>query len=132
MTSHLFVYGSLMSRAARATGNRLRREARLLGEASLPGRLYRVSWYPAAVESRVPGELVHGELYALTSPAASLKWLDVYEGIRPGHAAGGDYRRVERNVRLVQGGEVLAWVYLWQRPVAGLQRVPDGRWASGG
>ena len=41
-------------------GERLRREARLVGEATIPGRLYKISWYPGVVASPEPGERVHG------------------------------------------------------------------------
>ena len=34
------------------------------------------------------GSLVHGEVYALKTPAVTLKWLDAYEGILPGRAGG--------------------------------------------
>ena len=50
MNPHLFVYGSLMSAAAHAMGERLRREARLVGEATIQGRLHR----SAGIRARSP------------------------------------------------------------------------------
>jgi hypothetical protein len=44
MNPHLFVYGSLMSTAGHAMGERPRREARLVGEATIRGKLHRISW----------------------------------------------------------------------------------------
>lgn len=128
MNPHLFVYGSLMSTAGHAMGARLRAEARLLGAATIAGRLYRVSWYPGAVESADPTQQVHGEVYALGDPARSLAWLDEYEGIVPDDGEGGEYRRLERRVRLAAGEELAAWVYLLQKDTAGLPPVLDGRW----
>ena len=63
---------------------RLRTEARLIGAATIQGRLYRVSWYPGVVDSADPGQRVHGEVYALADPVKALAWLDAYEGIVPG------------------------------------------------
>jgi gamma-glutamylcyclotransferase (GGCT)/AIG2-like uncharacterized protein YtfP len=129
MTPHLFVYGTLLSSAAHPMGARLRREARLIGEASVAGRLYSLGRYPGLVETTDPASCVHGEVYALNSPAASLRWLDAYEGIA-GTPAAGEYERCERRVRLASGGEVTAWVYLYRAPVQGLPAIADGRWTG--
>jgi gamma-glutamylcyclotransferase (GGCT)/AIG2-like uncharacterized protein YtfP len=129
MNAHLFVYGTLMAAARHPKGERLRGEARLIGEASVPGRLYRVSTYPGLVWGD-PRARVHGEVYALSNPAASFKWLDAYEGIVAAEPKGNQYERVERPVRLASGEEVTAWVYLYLRDVAGLRAIPSGRWTS--
>ena len=100
MNAHLFVYGSLMSTARHRMGERLRAEARLIGPATMQGRLYRVSWYPGVSESTDPEQRVHGELYALDTPSHALAWLDAYEGVAPGSRESGEYTRVERPVRL--------------------------------
>lgn len=129
MNSKLFVYGTLMSTAGHANGARLGAEARSLGPATIPGRLYRVGWYPGLVEA-TDGALVHGEVYELGDPAASLPWLDAYESIDPADIAGSEYERVERPVRLKSGETVTAWVYLYRRDVSGLELMPDGRWVA--
>ncbi len=129
MNPHLFVYGSLMSSAGHAMGERLRREARLVGEATIQGRLYKISWYPGAVASGDPGERVHGEVYALDNPGRALAWLDDYEGIAPGNPDPSEYERAERPVRLASG-EVLAWVYLYRGDVAKLSQILDGHWVA--
>ena len=128
MNPHLFVYGSLMSSAGHPMGERLRREARLIGEATILGCLYRISWYPGVVASRDPGERVHGEVYALDNPARALAWLDEYEGIVLGGPKPVEYQRLERPVRLPSGDEIMAWVYLYRAEVAGLNAIPGGRW----
>jgi gamma-glutamylcyclotransferase (GGCT)/AIG2-like uncharacterized protein YtfP len=75
---------------------------------------------------------VHGEAYALDAPAASLEWLDAYEGIVPGDGARNAYARVERRARLISGEEVPVWVYVYLKPVAASRLIPGGRWAVGG
>ena len=129
MNAHLFVYGSLMSAARHPMGERLAREARLIGEASMRGRLYRVSTYPGLVGGDAHAR-VHGEVYALNAPAVSLKWLDAYEGIVPGDRERSQYERAERQVLLASGEEIAAWVYLYLRDVARLRAIPHGRWMA--
>ena len=126
MNPHLFVYGTLLSTAGHPMGARLGREARLLGEASLPGQLYRLGRYPGLVEAGSGEDRVHGEVYVLNSPATSLKWLDGYEGIVPGSPQN-EYVRVERTVRQAAGGELAAWVYLYNKRPPG-QPIAGGRW----
>jgi gamma-glutamylcyclotransferase (GGCT)/AIG2-like uncharacterized protein YtfP len=128
MNPHLFVYGSLLSTAGHAKGDRLRDEARLIGAATIAAHLYRYSWYPVAIEGDGPAGRVHGELYALADPALSLIWLDAYEGLPAGKTVGDEYHRVERSARLEAGCEMRAWVYLYRKDASGLEPVPDGRW----
>jgi gamma-glutamylcyclotransferase (GGCT)/AIG2-like uncharacterized protein YtfP len=131
MNSHLFVYGSLVAAAGHVQGARLRQEAMLVGPATIAGRLYRVSWYPALRPALAANDCVHGEVYRLNDAVKSLAWLDEYEGIVPGGtsaAAADEYARAEREVMLADGGVVLAWVYVYQRAVPEDARVADGRW----
>ena len=130
MNPHLFVYGTLLSTAVHPNGARLRREARLISTASIPGRLYRIKHYPGLVEGTDPNELVHGEVHALNNPVSALTWLDAYEGIEPGKEDQSEYERVERPVRPVSGEHVTAWVYLYRKDVAPFRLIADGRWLS--
>lgn len=112
-------------------GGRLRREARLLGPAHMAGRLHKVSWYPGLRPAELATDVVHGELYLLADPAHALRWLDEYEGIRPGGtsaAASDEYIRAERPVTLADGTIVVANVYLYQRPLPLSTWMRDGRW----
>jgi gamma-glutamylcyclotransferase (GGCT)/AIG2-like uncharacterized protein YtfP len=121
----LFVYGTLLTGARHPMGERLRREADLLGEAWTRGRLYSLGCYPGLVESGAEGDVVHGEVYALQNPASALKWLDAYEGIRPGSPA--EYERVEREITLAAGTSLGAWVYLYRRSTGPRPPIPGGR-----
>jgi gamma-glutamylcyclotransferase (GGCT)/AIG2-like uncharacterized protein YtfP len=126
---HLFVYGTLLSGARHPMGERLRREARLLGEASVAGRLYSLGQYPGLVEdAAAEGCVVHGEVYALDNPAAALTWLDAYEGIHPDSPP--EYERVERKVQLVCGATLGAWVYLYCGRLGLQGPIPGGRWLA--
>jgi gamma-glutamylcyclotransferase (GGCT)/AIG2-like uncharacterized protein YtfP len=131
MNPHLFVYGTLLSRAGHPRGAQLGREARLLGEAAIQGcRLYGLGRYPGLVEAADAPGLVHGEVFALDSPSASLRWLDAYEGIVPGNPDRSDYQRVERLVELATGATLTAWVYLYRKDVQRFRPIPEGRWLA--
>jgi len=136
MNAHLFVYGTLLAGAGHPMAARLQREARVLGPATMRGRLYSLGRYPGLVETRValltgePQCRVHGEVYALNAPAATLRWLDAYEGIVPHRPDLSPYERVKRPVRVDAGGELDAWVYLYRRSVRALPEVEGGRWQS--
>jgi len=128
MNALLFVYGSLLSRVQHPMGTRLRREARVLGAATIQGRLYSLGRYPGLVEAVEGLYPVHGEVYDLKIPAASLQWLDAYEGIVPGKPDRSPYERLERPVRLASGAMLVAWVYLYRRNVRTRREVPSGCW----
>ena len=127
---HLFVYGTLMSGSGHPMAARLGRESRLLGPARIRGRLYSLGWYPALVETGPDDGDVHGEVYALTSPEASFRWLDAYEGIVRGQEDRSDYARVERPVLMAAGHEMKAWVYLYRAPIKGAPAIDSGRWVT--
>jgi gamma-glutamylcyclotransferase (GGCT)/AIG2-like uncharacterized protein YtfP len=131
---HVFVYGTLMASATGTLGRdmrlRLRREARLIGPATIRGRLYDLGRYPAFVASSEPADIVYGELLELTDAAVSLPWLDAYEGVERGTQAIGEYLRVRVTAALASGDTQDSWVYEFNRPVVGLPRVRSGRWKS--
>jgi len=115
------VYGTLKSRFQNRYARRLRREARLLGRAYMPGRLYRIRWYPGMRKPLDPKDLVRGELYRLLQPSKTLEALDGYEGEH-------HYRR-ELHRATLENGEVLrAWVYMYRQPRPEDCRVASGEW----
>ncbi len=119
----LFVYGTLKRNAGHIAHRKLQSWAQYVSEATFQGRLYRVSWYPAAVPSQVPGEIVPGEIYRLSDPPHLLRQLDRYEGC-VGKAS--EYERCECSVRLPGGDSLCAWIYLYRRATDGLDRIESG------
>ncbi|MGA0846036.1 MAG: gamma-glutamylcyclotransferase family protein, partial [Luteolibacter sp.] len=108
----IFVYGTL--RRGGCNHHRLD-EASFVARATLPGRLYRIDWYPGMVADANAGEVV-GEIYQIdTSMLASL---DDYEGP--------EYQREIMNLRILPdldadsskhpSQHATAWVWLWQEP----------------
>ena len=133
VTPHLFVYGTLMSSATGALGQaeraRLAGEARTLGPATMAAaRLYDLGRYPALAETGKTADTVHGEALTLADPQRTLAWLDDYEGFIPGDYNLSEYARLERQIRLADGAELAAWVYIFRRDVAALRPITGGRW----
>ena len=132
MGQYLFVYGTLMAadrgRLGQAQRERLGREAHGLGPATTFGRLFGLGRYPGLVASDDAADIVHGEVFELADPDESLRWLDVYEGIRPGKRGRAEYARIERPVVLAAGRELIAFVYVYRRDVANARLLQGGRW----
>jgi gamma-glutamylcyclotransferase (GGCT)/AIG2-like uncharacterized protein YtfP len=130
--AHLFVYGTLMTRARGSLGAdmraRLKETSISLGDATIPGRLFDMGTFPVMIEAAARSDVVHGEMLHLRDPEAAFHWLDPYEGITPGHRRAGEYDRVRRTVQLASGEDVIAWVYLYVAEVSGLPAIPSGRW----
>jgi gamma-glutamylcyclotransferase (GGCT)/AIG2-like uncharacterized protein YtfP len=132
MNPLLFVYGTLMSTAASTLGRdmrlRLRREARVVGPASIQGQLFDRGRFPVLIFNSGALDRVHGELIEISNPAATFPWLDAYEGIGRNAAGTDEYERLERSVDQAASGTTTAWVYVYNKPVTGLPRIASGRW----
>jgi len=117
----LFVYGTLKSTFRNRYARRLRREALLAGRATMPGRLYRIRWYPGMRPPRVSADVVTGELYRLRQPAKTLEVLDEYED---------DYRRELRRATLETGQSFPAWVYIYRHRRPEDRYIASGEWPT--
>ncbi|EPR17028.1 gamma-glutamylcyclotransferase [Sphingobium indicum] len=123
----LFVYGTLRPGCDDPMARWLRDAARHVGPAVAQGGLYRVAAYPGFV----PGEAgdVAGDLFALADPGAVLAALDDYEECAAHFARPHEYRRERLTVR-GENGPVEAWTYIYNRDVAGLERIESGDFLS--
>jgi gamma-glutamylcyclotransferase (GGCT)/AIG2-like uncharacterized protein YtfP len=93
----------------------------LLGPARMPGRLYRIRWYPGMLPPRGPEDVVSGELYKLRQPPKTLKTLDEYEE---------NYRRELHHATLESGPAFRAWVYVYRIRLSEDRRLPTGHWPN--
>jgi gamma-glutamylcyclotransferase (GGCT)/AIG2-like uncharacterized protein YtfP len=125
MAELLFVYGTLRQGAEHPMHTLLAEHASLIGKARLQGRLYAVDGYPALVLSDSQDEQVEGELYRLHGPGI-LTALDDYEECSDRFTEPREYRRARIPVTLDDGYTVSAWAYLYNRSLAGLERIDCG------
>lgn len=121
----LFVYGTLRRGFPHPMQRDLERHAEWVDHGRLAGELFDLGGYPAAVADPGAESWVHGDLYRLFDPESAFMVLDQYEGCAPGRDDG-EYRREVRHVDSERQGTCRAWVYLYNRPVAGLPRVASG------
>jgi gamma-glutamylcyclotransferase (GGCT)/AIG2-like uncharacterized protein YtfP len=124
MTSHLFVYGTLMSGGE--NHHLLVRKAELIGPGRMRGRFFLVDYYPGLVESDDPGDIVVGEVWRLLEPEI-LHELDELEGCTEVPPL---FIRASRTVTTDGDGMLSAWVYVYARSTAGLPPIPSGDWRA--
>jgi gamma-glutamylcyclotransferase (GGCT)/AIG2-like uncharacterized protein YtfP len=115
----VFVYGTLRRGAAQHA--RIA-DAIFLAHGFVRGRLYGLGAYPGAVLGGPARDRIAGEVFRLRRPVRDLAALDAYEGLVPE----GEYRRVRCSVATRRLGRVRAWIYVYDRAVAGLAVIPGG------
>jgi gamma-glutamylcyclotransferase (GGCT)/AIG2-like uncharacterized protein YtfP len=130
MLDRLFVYGTLMRGYDHPMARRLSDNADYLGTATMPGRLYKVAHYPGLIEAAAASDRVLGDVFRLHRPSELLAELDDYEGCGAGCEQPAPYRREIARVTLAAGGELEAYVYIYNFDVARLRHIPSGRFAD--
>ena len=124
----LFVYGTLMQGFENPIRNQFLQGSRLLGKGSVLGRLFRVSYYPAALPSSNPSDVIHGEIYQIRDPNL---WslLDQYEGVDLSPPC--EYVRAMTS--MVQSNNPTlsrVWIYWYNWALNPEQRIPSGSFTS--
>ena len=125
MSEHVFFYGTLMSPFNRPGRQRVNPKLTYLGRGTIRAALFDLGIYPAAVPAD-DQSLVWGEVYDADDTPAVLAALDELEGYRHGEPERSLYRRVMTDVTLEDGRLHPAWVYFYNAPLGGAQRIPSG------
>jgi len=121
---YFFAYGTLRRGARKDLLDFVGSQAKLLGRATAPGRLYDLGDYPGMLDPVSGEDRVLGDLYELDDAESSLERIDEYEGCEPNDR--GAFRRCRRTVRLEGLGQVEACTYLYQGSVSERQRIESG------
>lgn len=126
MTSHLFIYGTLLRGIGHPMHELLEQHSRLIGHGYINGNLYEITDYPALVLSNNAKKIVWGEIYQIQNEPELFKYLDEYEGCAAHSRRPHEYQR--DLVSIHDSGQhcLLAWAYLYKQPVAHLQLIPNG------
>lgn len=106
----------------------LANSAELRQTGTMPGLLYKVANYPAAVYMKNDTHSVKGEVYALKQPASIWTILDDYEECSPAFPTPHEYQRCQRLINLADGNSLLCWVYLYNRPIQDLEWIASGNY----
>ena len=119
----IFVYGTLRRDTNSEMSHLLVKQAEFVDDATYQGKLYKVDYYPGAVPSNNPNDVVQGEVYLLHRTDVALPLLDQYEEFGPEFPEPNEYSRQKQSVLLKSGRFVTAWVYVYNRPTEGLELV---------
>jgi gamma-glutamylcyclotransferase (GGCT)/AIG2-like uncharacterized protein YtfP len=124
MTDLVFFYGTLMSGFKRPGRTRIDLALTPVGHGWIQAVLFDLGIYPAAIPA-TEGR-VRGEVHRMLDPDAVLVALDEVEGYRPGEPDASLYVRREITVMLDDGTTADAWVYFYNAPLGGAQRIESG------
>lgn len=122
VTDLLFVYGTLRHNARNEYAAYVRERSIYVGTGQLPGRLYRIDWFPGAIYDPTATTFVVGDILQLHQPTELLAYLDEYEDVTPD----GSGIFVRRLVTLQTDGPLTAWTYLFNQPTENLSLIGGG------
>tara|TARA_R110002124_G_scaffold108956_4_gene261696 strand:- start:13 stop:408 length:396 start_codon:yes stop_codon:yes gene_type:complete len=125
-SNFLFTYGTLMQRFDNEYARLLRLSANFIETGSLPGRMYRIDWYPGVIYEENSPKRVFGEIYKLNSDRDLLRKLDEYEDIQD-DISSSLYQRKVIPITLESGKSLDCWVYLYNQSIFGLKEILSGR-----
>jgi gamma-glutamylcyclotransferase (GGCT)/AIG2-like uncharacterized protein YtfP len=120
----VFFYGTLMAGFDRRRRAGIDSKLSFVGRGSIQASLFDLGLYPAAVPG--PDGTVWGELYETADASVVLAALDEIEGYRPGDPDRSLYVRSRVPVALPDGASRRAWVYFYNAPLGGAQRIASG------
>jgi gamma-glutamylcyclotransferase (GGCT)/AIG2-like uncharacterized protein YtfP len=120
---YIFVYGTLRRDANSEMPHLLAKYAEFVDDAVFRGKLYQIDYYPGAVPSDDPNDVVQGEVYLFRQADVALPLLDQYEEFGPEFPEPNEYSRQKQSVLLKSGRLVTAWVYVYSHPTEGLEPI---------
>lgn len=114
---YLFVYGTLQQNFSNNYAKFLHSNAEIIGKGNIPGKLYRISWYPGAVYNANSDFKVYGTIFQLKNASLVFDKLDEYEGVGNIFEQPNEYVRKKVDVSLEDGTIIKCWVYLYNSNV---------------
>ena len=124
MTDLVFFYGTLMSGFKRPGRTRVDLALEAVGRGWIQAVLFDLGIYPAAIPAT--DSRVRGEVHRMLDVDAVLLALDEIEGYRSSQPDASLYVRRETAVMLDGGKVADAWVYFYNAPLGGAQRIDSG------
>jgi gamma-glutamylcyclotransferase (GGCT)/AIG2-like uncharacterized protein YtfP len=122
-SEYIFVYGTLRRDSNSEMHRLLATYAEFVSDATYHGKLYQIDYYPGAVPSDNPDDVVQGEVYLFHQANIVLPLLDRYEECGPEFSEPNEYSRQKQSVLLRDGRTVTAWVYIYNHPTEGLEPI---------
>ncbi len=126
-SSYIFVYGTLRDKSVNHQAHYLQANAKLVASGTILGKLFKITWYPAAVVEE-SGDKVYGDIYQLpvTSKEVILHELDGYEGIYSSNEESDEYERILTIATTDSGEELTCWVYNYKANIDDAEHITSG------
>ena len=128
MKDYLFVCGTLRSEYVEGEIAAVMKRLQTLGAASVRGKLYNLGAYPGAVVDQTANTSIHGELFELPPDETTLQELDKYEDFDPAKPEECLFVRRRAKAELIDGHELEAWIYTYNRDPKGAPLIEGGKW----
>ncbi|MFZ2168055.1 MAG: gamma-glutamylcyclotransferase family protein [Methylococcaceae bacterium] len=125
-SEYIFVYGTLRRTTKSGMYQLLAKYAEFVDNATCIGKLFRVGYYLGMVPSDNFRDIVYGEVYCLQHTDIVLPLLDQYEEFGLEFPEPNEYSRQQQNVFLRNGNSITAWIYIYNHPTEGLERIESG------
>ena len=125
MTSqYLFVYGTLLPELAPLKMADTVGRLKLVGAATVRGRLYDLGDYPGArLEG---GGRIHGRVFEIEPVRELLKIFDAYEGFSRKQFAHSEFVRKKCRAVLGDGSRIGCWIYEYNRQPGSAKMIASG------
>jgi len=124
MTDLVFLYGTLMSAFQPPGRTRLDSVLRPVGRGWINAVLFDLGIYPAAIPAS--DSRVRGEVHRMADAESVLSALDEIEGYSEREPDASLYTRKQIQVTFDNGASAPAWVYFYNAPLGGAQRIDSG------
>ena len=126
-SDYLFVYGTLLKGFNSYMSKFLDKNSEFVGEGYFNGKLFKVSWYPGAVLSKIASGRVYGHIFKIHDHIKTFKILDDYEGVGEATAEyPNEYRRELIETFLNDGTILRTWVYVYNNATDHLRLIISG------
>lgn len=126
MLRFLFVYGKLKSKFDNEGATLLKQKAQLISDAIVHGKLYNIGSYPGVILSNNKNDIVHGEIYQLSSENILVK-LDEFEEAYPLYKSNAEYRRVKTNA-FIKNISIECYIYEYNKSVDMFESISSGNY----
>ena len=125
-TKYLFVYGTLLPEIPGKMSKWLEKNSKIICRGFIPGYLYMVSDYAAAIyDEHAPG-LIKGLIVELDDDKFCFSVLDLFEGVSKTTDIDDEYIRALKPVAGDDSIIRLSWMYLYNRSIENLQPIIHG------
>ena len=129
MSTHLFIYGTLLPEVPGPELTQFTDKARHLGSGHVAGTLYDLGDFPGAALEENSGRRIVGEVFELLEGEAVLDLIDDYEGFVSSRG-GSLFTRASAEVKLADGRTLQCWIYTYDRDPFDAPVIGSGDWRS--